>query len=116
MFDNVRFTMPCPICGKDLDDWQSKSGNCYLKNLTPAELWKQRHPDPLGYDDHVDWYENCENCATWVEVRIKAGTMVDPEYPKKLSKSGYTVTNYQKGPDLTKAIPTPKSEDDDDDW
>lgn len=76
MFDDITYTAPCPICGTPLTNWQSKSGGCGLQKITPAELWEQRD-DPY-YDDErdvpgVNFYENCENCATWVEITIRSG-------------------------------------------
>lgn len=78
MFDDITYTAPCPICGTPLTNWQSKSGGCVLQKITPAELWDSA-ADPY-YDDNpvrdqygVDFYKNCENCATWVEINIRPG-------------------------------------------
>ena len=97
MFDDITFAMPCPICQNALTDWQSKSGPCTLAQLNPAQLWTESSLKS------VDWYENCDNCGTWVTVLLTPGTLLDKEFPTKTDRTGSTVANYVMGPDLKKA-------------
>ena len=70
MFDDIAYMMRCPICGNSLKDWQSKSGHCVLAaELKPADLWEQ------GDGPSVNFYDNCDSCGTWVDVRLSPGTL-----------------------------------------
>ena len=101
MFDQIVFEMPCPICKEPLKDWQSKSGPCILEDLTPADLWAQREPDPLGYADNVQWYEYCGNCGTNTTINIQ-GCIIEEGQVHEIGKPP---PEYRTGPDLTKAKP-----------
>lgn len=74
MFDDITYEAPCPICGAPLTGWQSKSGDCALQQLTPSELWLQRHDRLQGIvPDTIDFYADCDKCGTWVEVHLSGG-------------------------------------------
>lgn len=94
MFDDIVYEMSCPICQTILSDWQSKSGPCHLAKLNPAQLWTESSLKS------VEWYENCDNCGTWVTVSISPGTMIDRDFPSKTSHLGISVPNRVMGPDL----------------
>jgi hypothetical protein len=78
MFDYVAYEAPCPICGRALTGWQSKSGGCDLRRLTPVQLWKQ-HDYPHHREDEtvsgITLYDNCGRCGTWVEIRLMEGSV-----------------------------------------
>jgi len=56
MFDYVDYECDCPKCGKQLKDFQSKSGICMLETLKPEEV--------------RNFYTSCLNCNTWVEFEV----------------------------------------------
>ena len=57
MFDNIRFKIKCPNCGKEVNDFQSKDGKCCMFEL---DYWE------------VDnFYASCDNCGTWIEYNLK---------------------------------------------
>lgn len=82
MFDTIAYEAPCPICGTMLTNWQSKDAGCNLDHLTPAKLWEQSHLErvsraeaarPSVRGGYTQFYENCNNCGTWVEIRLAPG-------------------------------------------
>lgn len=74
MFDDIRYEAPCPICGAALTLWQSKSGGCSLQNITPSELWEQCYDGEQAIvPDRIDFYDNCNQCGTWVEIALRPG-------------------------------------------
>ena len=58
MFDHVEYKAPCWQCGKELTDWQSKSGACMLKKLQPIQV--------------RDFYTGCKDCGAWNEYWVEA--------------------------------------------
>jgi hypothetical protein len=52
MFDYVNFAMPCPNCGADLKDFQSKDEGCNIDRIEPDGL--------------MTFYALCR-CKHWVE-------------------------------------------------
>lgn len=70
MFDDITYTAPCPLCGTALTAWQSKDARCTLEKLAPQELWNQKRND-----GEIKFYDNCENCGTWVEIHINRGVL-----------------------------------------
>ena len=68
MFDDITYTMTCPICGHEMRNFQSKDGGCALQKLTPAELARQAAPG-IGYG--VYFYSDCDKCGTWVDVKFR---------------------------------------------
>lgn len=78
MFDYIAYEAPCPICGRALTAWQSKSGECHFRRLTPAQLWEQRN-DPYYREERtvpeITLYDNCGRCGTWVEIQVKDGSV-----------------------------------------
>ena len=53
MFDDVKFEMDCPKCGKKITGFQSKDGSCTL--------------DTLHFWEVDNFYSDCENCQIWIE-------------------------------------------------
>ena len=57
MFDWIKFKCKCPKCKKEMNDFQSKDGECLMNKLD----WRM-----------VDnFYAICSNCETWVEFNYK---------------------------------------------
>ncbi|WIM89751.1 hypothetical protein PT015_10165 [Candidatus Mycobacterium wuenschmannii] len=78
MFDYIAYEAPCPICGHALTGWQSQSGGCELRRLTPAQLWEQRNDPYYGEEQNaagITVYDNCGRCGTWVEFHLKDGSV-----------------------------------------
>ena len=57
MFDWVNFKAPCPNCGTEVTGWQTKSTDCTLSTVTPAEAG--------------NWYSSCSKCGLWIEYNIE---------------------------------------------
>ena len=55
LFDSVNFEMPCPKCGKLMDNFQSKDGKCGLGIVEPYSIG--------------NFYSVCPNpdCRLWVD-------------------------------------------------
>jgi len=53
MFDWVEFECKCPLCGKLMDDFQSKDGEKLLKHLPVYAV--------------NNFYGSCDNCGTWID-------------------------------------------------
>ena len=58
MFNEVNFSMTCPICEAEVNGFQTKEGNLLLDNVEP--------------DSVNNFYSNCDNCFssgvnTWIE-------------------------------------------------
>jgi len=68
MFDDIKYRMDCPMCGRELHGFQSKDGGCGLQTLTPRDLAKQANPG-LGYG--VTFYSGCKHCGTWVDIKFR---------------------------------------------
>lgn len=60
LFDSVNFRMPCPTCGRQLSDFQSKDGPCLMGIVEPLEV--------------SNFYALCPGCRTWVEYTRKPAT------------------------------------------
>ncbi len=57
MFDYVHFEMRCPVCGRLLDGFQTKDGECLLDKVEPDGL--------------TTFYTMCR-CDTWIEFRRRS--------------------------------------------
>jgi hypothetical protein len=53
MFDTVNVAIPCPECGYEGNDYQSKDLDC---TLALVEV-----------DDLISFYTSCDACRAWVE-------------------------------------------------
>jgi len=73
MFDYVKFSMKCPKCGKKVNGFQSKDGECTLNEV---EYWKVRN-----------FYSNCDNCNTWIEFNLKNEKIPISKYKMKCFKN-----------------------------
>ena len=68
MFDDIEFTMPCPICGAELFGFQSKDGDRMLQTLTPMQLAEQATP---GLSEGISIRTSCTQCAVWVDLKLR---------------------------------------------
>ncbi len=55
MYDNVNFEMDCPICGKRIDDFQTKDGDCLLNTLSPCDV--------------STFYSGCRKCNSFINIQ-----------------------------------------------
>lgn len=66
MFDHVDFEMDCPKCGRKMNNFQSKDGECYFNRVKITEV--------------NNFYDSCKHCNAWVEfIRKKAKGLDDFE-------------------------------------
>ena len=88
MFDWIEFKIPCPNCGTEVKDFQSKDGNCELQRLTVKELVQQSY-------GNAKFYTNCPNikCNMWIEfcayddgIRIESARFKLNNYVKHVSE------------------------------
>ena len=56
MYDDVKFEFVCPICGTNVEDFQSKDGACML--------------DYLNFWEVNNFYAGCSGCGAWVEFYL----------------------------------------------
>jgi len=56
MFDNIKFRMACPVCGRTMSNFQSKGGDCLMNMLSPKDV--------------ENFYSSCDTCNTWVEFDL----------------------------------------------
>lgn len=74
MFDYVEYKeTDCAICGEPVVEYQSKSGNCELAKLTPAELLSQSEDEEAifyGYCNDDSWNDpnKTQHCNTFVVI------------------------------------------------
>lgn len=64
MFDWVEYECECPVCGKTLNEFQSKSGDCTLSRVKPEDVNK--------------WYDFCNKCGAWVEFEWQKHPSKEP--------------------------------------
>lgn len=57
MYDEIKYEMNCPTCGKIVKNFQSKDRNCLLENL---DYWEVNC-----------FYTSCYWCNTWIEFNLK---------------------------------------------
>lgn len=77
MFDHVDFIVECPTCGKLVNGFQSKSGNCLL--------------DTVNFSEVDNFYSYCKYCGTWIEYNIKEESKNEPEDLKTIDDYNITV-------------------------
>lgn len=53
MFDYVNFKMPCPQCGEEVGNWQTKSTDCTMDTVDPQAC--------------SSFYSRCEKCKLWFD-------------------------------------------------
>lgn len=71
MYDSVNFTMPCPNCGKQLSDFQTKDKDCTLITVEP--------------DMVSNFYDYC-SCRCWVEFTRDYPCVPNRDVPLSLAQ------------------------------
>ena len=74
MFDYVNFKMPCPECGHEIRDFQSKDGECYMETLELSEVFR--------------FYGSCDKCNLWVEFNRRPGSVVIGDFDMNVRRIG----------------------------
>lgn len=73
MYNVVKVNIPCPKCGSNVGEFQTKDeayGSLYLEVV---EFWAVR-----------EFHSVCDNCDSWISVRVK---------PERLEK--FTLDDYE---------------------
>jgi len=68
LFDYVNVRVNCPICGKPIEDFQSKDGPCYLSVIDPQYI--------------TEFYTSCDHCKTWIQYTRFERVNIIPEARK----------------------------------
>ncbi len=76
MYDDIKFKIPCPVCGKQVSNFQSKDGRRMLATL---DYWEVNN-----------FYAFCDNCDTWVEYNRKKPRTPTPIEDYEMSMCVYT--------------------------
>jgi NMD protein affecting ribosome stability and mRNA decay len=69
MFDWVKFRVPCPKCGREVENFQSKDGDCLLEEL---DFWQ--------VDNFYSYCDNCEATINYTlnnDIREKIRTIIE---------------------------------------
>ena len=69
MFDWVNFKVPCPKCGREVENFQSKDGDCLLGTL---EFWQA--------DNFYSYCDRCEAMINYTlsnDIREKIRTIIE---------------------------------------
>lgn len=53
MYDEIDYECTCPVCKEKVTGFQSKSDECLLNTLPPAQV--------------DNFYSNCRKCGCWIE-------------------------------------------------
>lgn len=64
LFDYVNYEMPCPKCGTEITEFQTKDGDSYMKTV---EYWQ------VG-----NFYGSCPKCEAWVEFTLRSDAKPRP--------------------------------------
>lgn len=87
LFDYVNFKMPCPRCGSEVGDFQSKSAGSDMVTVEP--------------EDVTNFYSACDKCKAWIEFyreRPTASPRKDPLTTEQVAALGFRmeVTDYAR--------------------
>lgn len=107
MFDDIKYTAPCPICGKTLDGFQSKDGRCCLAKLTPGQLWQQSEAPTMAEPyARVTFYTSCKDCGTWVDITLSPASvaLTDADYERMRNREPSQV---KRGPIIPESDGSP---------
>lgn len=78
LFDYVNFKMPCPRCGSEVGDFQSKSAGCDMVTVEPEAV--------------TNFYSACDNCKAWIEFsreRPESKPREVPLTPEQVAALGF---------------------------
>ena len=84
LFDYVDFEMPCPNCGKKVDDFQTKDGDVYMSTV-----------DAFSVDS---FYSSCGECGLWIEFNRNVPRSTGPVVKRSLDEvlKLFTMTQEQE--------------------
>lgn len=60
MYNVVKINIPCPKCGGNVGEFQTKDETFDALYLELVKFWTVR-----------EFYSICDNCDTWISVRVK---------------------------------------------
>jgi hypothetical protein len=80
MFNTVRVNIPCPKCGDNINEFQTKDETYEPLYLSEVDFWTVR-----------EFHSSCDRCDTWVSVRLKK------EVIAKLTLDDYEVVGVRIG-------------------
>ena len=60
MFNIVKLLIPCPNCGKEIGEFQTKDDYCDSLYMETVELGSVR-----------ECHTSCDNCDTWIQIKLK---------------------------------------------
>ncbi len=81
MFDWINIKLPCPKCGKEIEGFQSKDGECLLDCL---EFWQ------------VDnFHSYCNNCKAMVDYTLKRDTKKKIRESIENMRKALTIDDYE---------------------
>ena len=81
MFDWINIKLPCPKCGREIEGFQSKDGECLLDCL---EFWK------------VDnFYSHCDYCGTIVDYTLNEYTREKIRESIENIRKTITINDYE---------------------
>jgi hypothetical protein len=79
MFNTVNFTMPCPSCGKEIGEFQTKD-----------DFYDMLYCEVVDFRSVRKFYTCCHSCDAWIEFTLKedwAKRTID-DYTLKITKLG----------------------------
>jgi len=80
IYNIVKLTIPCPKCGREVGEFQTKDDFCESLYLELVELWTVRECHTI-----------CDNCNEWIEIKLKKEKM------QELTISDYNITSRSLG-------------------
>lgn len=66
LFNIVKLTLPCPECGKEIGELQTKDDFYEILYLEQVELWMVRECHTI-----------CPHCDAWIEIKLKKEKMME---------------------------------------
>lgn len=63
-FDYVNYKTDCPVCGNEVNDFQTKDTGCWFEKI---EYWQCDN-----------FYASCEYCNTWIEFKLNRSKVSIP--------------------------------------
>jgi hypothetical protein len=60
LFNYVKILIPCPKCGREVGEFQTKDDSCDSLYMELVEFYTVR-----------EFHTSCPNCDTWISVKLK---------------------------------------------
>lgn len=70
MFNRVNIKIKCPYCDREVDNFQTKDGDCLI--MKTVEFWEVSN-----------FYDSCYGCGAWIEFQRKTKPVDISEYHMK---------------------------------